>query len=174
MITFSEVLAALEKRDGLFFRGPQSWKPYKVTIYQIKDVKMKAYRCLREPTAEKLKSINPQEVEDVNVSVAFSTGDIEVVSIRFLFTSWKEAAEIRPISLPKCSCGGDPNCKDWRHWYQMTEEAKELMLEANPGYGETDLGGGVVVKRPHIIPGGWGYWEALARQQQAKHTIKKS
>ncbi len=165
MITFSKAIEALEMRKGLFFRGPQSRKPYKVTVFEIKEVFMKARRYCRELSSEKLKTINPLDVEGANIAIVFTNGDTEVVSICFLFTSWKDAAEVSPIRDPRCSCG-DPDCKNWQHWFQMSDAAKKLMLAANPGYDKTDLGGGVVLNRPHIIPGGWGYWEAMARQQQ--------
>ena len=158
MITFREVLEAMESGGSLFFRGPRSRKPYKVTVFEIERIFMKAHRHCRKPTVETLKKINPQDIEDVNVVIVFTNGDTEVVSLCYLFMLWKDAAEVRPIRQPKCNCGNDPNCKDWRHWYEMSPVAKELMLKENPGYNKTDLGGGVVVDRPPIIPGGWGYY----------------
>ncbi len=167
MINFGKVLEALEKGKGLFFRGQKSRKPYKVNVAEIFCIFPKRGKFQTFPSPEYLKRLDPQDVEDADVRIVFTNGEMEVVRIRFLFTSWKDAAEIRPIRNPRCSCG-DPNCKNWRHWYEMSPKAKELMLKENPGYNKTDLGGGVVVDRPPIIPGGWGYWEVLAQQQQAK------
>jgi len=167
MITFGEVLQALETQKSLFFRGPQSRKPYKVKVSEIMDIFPKHDKQKRRPSPGYVKQLDSQEVADANVRIVFTNGEVDASCLRFLFASWDKAAEDKPIRQPQCNCG-DPNCKDWRHWYQMSRAAKALMLKENPTYGETDVGGGVIVNRPPIIPGGWGYWEAIAEQQQAK------
>jgi len=100
MINFSEVIIGKK----VFFRGPTSRKPYKVEIVGVHNLFLSTMdRSVRysELTDEELENMNTELITDANLRVRFTNGDEDVISIRFLFHSWDQAARIGPIRPPR-------------------------------------------------------------------------